>query len=140
MRDGLFKHYRTRRTRSAREAAVPDEELDFALISSADLAPSASTALRVGQEMRLVLDALRHVPVECQEVLELHYWEQMDTDSIATVVGVPQGTVKSRLARGRRLLAERLAPEPVPRALLESALSDLDGWARSLRERLLPEP
>ena len=136
----LRAHYKARRRAAARISAPrpgdDDAEPDFGEICSAELAPSPSTLLRAGEEQRLVLEGLRRIPVECQEVLELHYWERMETNEIASVLGVPQGTVKSRLQRGRRLLAERLAKLTTSQDVLKSTLSDLDGWARGLRERL----
>jgi RNA polymerase sigma-70 factor (ECF subfamily) len=38
----------------------------------------------------------------------LRYFEGMEQAEIAAVVGIPQGTVKSRLHRGIQLLRERL--------------------------------
>lgn len=142
----LCAHYKSRR-REALHRASPwqkraplasesDDGADFAEICSADLAPSPSSIHRAGEEQRLVLEGLRRIPIECQEVLELHYWEQMETAEIADVIGVPQGTVKSRLQRGRRLLAEKLSRLTTSKDVLRSTLSDLDGWARGLRERL----
>ncbi len=113
-----------------------EDSPDFAEMCSADLAPSPSSLFRANEEQRLVLEGLRRVPIECQEVLELHYWEHMETTEIADIIGVPQGTVKSRLQRGRRILAEKLERLTTSRSVLESTLSDLDGWARGLRERL----
>lgn len=69
-------------------------------------------------------------------MLELHYWERMETAEIADIIGVPQGTVKSRLQRGRRFLGEKLEKLSTSPGVLQSTLSDLDGWARGLRERL----
>ncbi len=83
-----------------------------------------------------MLEGLRRIPVECQEVLELHYWERMETAEIAEIIGVPRGTVKTRLQRGRRLLASRLERLSASPHVLRSTLSDLDGWAQGLRDRL----
>lgn len=142
----LRGHYKARRREAARvrfpgspRATLPpdsDDGLDFAEICAADLASSPSSLLRAGEEQRLLLEGLRRVPIECQEVLELHYWERMEPTEIADVIGVPPGTVKSRLQRGRRLLAEAIERLTTSKAILQSALSDLDGWARGLGERL----
>lgn len=142
----LRGHYKARRREAARvlfadaaRSALPPESEDtpdFAEMCSADLAPSPSSLFRANEEQRLVLEGLRRIPIECQEVLELHYWEHMETTEIADIIGVPQGTVKSRLQRGRRILAEKLERLTTSKSVLESTLSDLDGWARGLRERL----
>lgn len=137
----LRAHYKSRRRAAARMSAPPasdvEGEPDFGEICAAELAPSPSSIFRSSEEQRLVLEGLRRIPVECQEVLELHYWERMETAEMADVLGVPQGTVKSRLIRGRKLLAEKLSKIEMSKDVLESTLSDLDGWARGLRERLV---
>jgi RNA polymerase sigma-70 factor (ECF subfamily) len=64
----------------------PDEHLDL------------HTAIgRLGQEHRTVV--------------VLHYLADLPVDEVAALVGVPVGTVKSRLARARAALAERLRTE-----------------------------
>lgn len=52
--------------------------------------------------------ALRRLPLALQSVLSLYYLEQLSVSDIATVLQSPAGTVKSRLARGRRLLQTEL--------------------------------
>jgi RNA polymerase sigma-70 factor (ECF subfamily) len=47
------------------------------------------------------------LPVDYREVLVLREFEDLSYRDIAAVVGVPIGTVMSRLARGRALLRER---------------------------------
>jgi RNA polymerase sigma factor (sigma-70 family) len=101
-----------------------------------DMSPSPSAMLQERQEQRLLLEGLRRVPFDCQEVLELHYWERMTTEEMAAILDVPVGTVRSRLQRGRRLLKlqlERLAESPEQ---LVSTLRDLEGWADDLRARV----
>jgi len=55
-------------------------------------------------DVDLIHRALGVLPVEYREVLVLRELEDMSYRDIATVAGVPIGTVMSRLARGRRLL------------------------------------
>ncbi len=47
-------------------------------------------------------------PVVEREVLALFYLQELTLQQIADALDVPQGTVKSRLFRARRLLKERL--------------------------------
>jgi RNA polymerase sigma-70 factor (ECF subfamily) len=118
----LFHHFAAKR----REAA-----LDFSVSSLRDLAPSPSSMLRRNDERAMLAEALRAIPVDLQIALELHYWEDMKGPQIAEVLGVPEGTVRSRLRRGLEALrAElaRLAGEPRESWKDEDAL---DGFARA---------
>ena len=57
-----------------------------------------------------ILEALQRIPVRYQEVLLLSDIEDMTYKEIAQALGVPIGTVMSRLHRGRALLRLELAP------------------------------
>ena len=54
--------------------------------------------------------ALRKLPVAQREVLVLHYVAELAVERVAAELGLPVGTVKSRLARGRAALAHHLQP------------------------------
>lgn len=56
----------------------------------------------------LMSSALHKVSDEYRVVLVLRHIADLDYEDIATVVGVPVGTVRSRLARGRAQLSEIL--------------------------------
>jgi RNA polymerase sigma-70 factor (sigma-E family) len=63
----------------------------------------------------LVLDlviALRRLPLEQRVALTLHYLVGLSVADVATETGAPTGTVKARLSRGRRALAEILGVDP----------------------------
>lgn len=89
------------------------------------------------QEEALLLRALRMLSVEMQEALELHYWEGMTVREISMIVESPEGTIKRRLQRARARLDELIHQLAKDRALAESTVSDLDGWAAGLRAQLL---
>jgi RNA polymerase sigma-70 factor (ECF subfamily) len=61
-----------------------------------------------GPERTDLRDALAGIPVTFREVIVLHYFADLPVEEVAAVLGVPVGTVKSRLSRGRAALAERL--------------------------------
>ena len=62
-------------------------------------------ALAVQAGTRRKLDAMiAQLPEEFREVLILREMEDMSYSEIASVLGIPIGTVMSRLARGRALL------------------------------------
>lgn len=57
---------------------------------------------------RAVQSALDSLPQTYRAVIVLREWEELAYDQIALVLGVPVGTVRSRLHNARALLAERL--------------------------------
>lgn len=128
----LLHHYR--RT-GRRGAALAIGEADAQAPSS--LSPSRVVASH--QEQRFLLQAMRALPLELQLAVELYYWEQLKIHEIASVLELPAGTVKTRLARARRQLRERIEAMEVGEALHRSTLDNLERWARSLRARV-PRP
>ena len=53
-------------------------------------------------------DALAELPMEFREAATLYFTQDMSYQEIAGVLGVPVGTVRSRLHRGRKLLQKKL--------------------------------
>ena len=62
-------------------------------------------------EDRLALmAALRRLPAAQREAIALHHLADLPVAEVALTLGVPEGTVKARLSRGRAALAELLEP------------------------------
>ena len=118
--------------RRGREGAI-----DWGVTSCADLGVSPSGLLARGEEQRLLLHALRSLPVDLQVALELYYFEQVRGPELAEVLGVPEGTVRSRLRRGREILREQLLASSASPADVESTLSNLEDWAAAVRNGVL---
>jgi RNA polymerase sigma-70 factor (ECF subfamily) len=78
-----------------------------------DLADDVAGRLADEQQMRRVLVLVEQLPRRDQEVLALCAWSELTYHEAATVLGIPIGTVRSRLARARARLAE-LAGNPKP--------------------------
>ncbi len=55
--------------------------------------------------------ALRALPHQQRETLALHYLADLAVADVATTLGVPVGTVKARLSRGRAALAAALGSD-----------------------------
>ncbi len=121
----LCKHYRTRATERA--------HFDIETVTARDLDPTPSRMFAARREQRILMEALRQIPIEFQVALELHYWEQMSDAEIARTLGVPLGTMKSRIRRARQLLTERITECAASPAELNSTLGNLDQWAEQLR-------
>lgn len=65
--------------------------------------------LEQSERQQLVKTALDALPRPYRAVLVLREMEDLPYDEIAEMLGVPEGTVKSRLMRGRELLRRKLA-------------------------------
>lgn len=129
----LRAHFRERRR------GAEDPAQDLGERSSDELTPSPSSVLAVHQEQRLLLEALRRIPLDYQLVLELYYWEDMAAPELAQVLGLPEGTVRSRLRRAKEALAEKMTTIASEPDLLKTTMSSLDKWVRSLRSQLSGE-
>ncbi len=118
--------------RKARRGAA----IDFTEQSIWDLAPAPSTVMARDRTQRLLLEALRRIPMESQVALELHYWEGLTAAEIGDVMGVALGTAKTRIRRARQLLGQAIEALASGERL-ETSQVDLDAWAKSVRGLLL---
>ncbi|MEZ4360053.1 MAG: RNA polymerase sigma factor [Kofleriaceae bacterium] len=84
-------------------------------------------------ERRLLLRALRRLPMEMQVALELAYWERLSRTEIAEVMGRPPGTVATWLRAGKQALRADLARLARSTAQLTSTLDTLDQWSARVR-------
>jgi RNA polymerase sigma-70 factor (ECF subfamily) len=104
--------FRRRLERQAREEPTDTDTLENLAAAAlqaaavpADAGERFFDAPELGDVMRKELENL---PEEFREVVILSDLQDQSYADIAAVLGVPLGTVKSRLFRGRRLLQERL--------------------------------
>jgi len=58
-----------------------------------------------------LLEALRQLPAGQREAIALHHLADLTVEQVADTLGVPTGTVKARLARGRTALSTLLVTE-----------------------------
>ena len=127
-RNELHRHFRLqRRDRGAFDATLHSVE---------DLATSPSQIVGRKAEHRLLLQALRRVPLDYQIVLELSFWEGFRARELAEVLGVSEPGARSRLKRAKDALADAMRELASSKDLLESTHSDLAGWATGLRDYL----
>ena len=59
----------------------------------------------------MLLQALRKLPAGQREVIALHHLADLTVDQVADTLGLPTGTVKARLSRGRAALSTLLVTE-----------------------------
>jgi RNA polymerase sigma factor (sigma-70 family) len=96
----VAKHHRSeaRRLRAIARASAERALAD-------DPAERAVAAADAGVRWTRVIDAIGTLPAGERQVLLLFAWEELSYDEIALALGIPVGTVRSRLSRGRVRLA-----------------------------------
>src|SRR5579864_403198 len=89
-----------------RATVAIDEETDQALLRVESTTPESSLIEQASREM--VQQALTDLPVHFREILLLCEVEEMSYQEIAETLGIPTGTVMSRLYRARKALRDLL--------------------------------
>jgi RNA polymerase sigma factor (sigma-70 family) len=92
-RDEARRIHATARLRGRQHPATDPAEDVAASVDAADLWPH-------------VADAVARLPVEERDAVLLYVWEDLRYEEIAVALGVPVGTVRSRLNRARLTLRE----------------------------------
>ena len=92
---------RSRRAKKERGRTEMPEQVE-------DHAPGAEEEMETDERHALVRKALEFVDERYREVMHLVYVEGLKVDETARVLGVPEGTVKTRLMRGREALRKVL--------------------------------
>jgi RNA polymerase sigma-70 factor (ECF subfamily) len=83
-----------------------DEDTDESLLPVENTTPESSLLDQASREM--VQQALMDLPVPFREILLLCEVEEMSYQEIAETLGIPMGTVMSRLYRARQALRDLL--------------------------------
>ena len=92
-RNLLFEHYRRNKAANARFEANT--------VTVHDLGMSPSSQMVQRGEERMLLEALRQLPINLQIALELAYWEQLTGPELAEILEIPLDTVYSRMRRAK---------------------------------------
>ena len=124
-RNVLYGHLRRRGNKAV--------DVDFEVTSIADLDVSPSTWLGFREDHKLLVHALRRLPLELQVALELYYVQRMRAPALATVLGIPAGTVRSRIRRGIEQLRLGMSDLVASPQRIRTTLTDLNRWAAELR-------
>jgi len=77
--------------------------------------PGPQREVEVGPEHVAIVTALAEVEPDQRQVVVLHYLADLGVAEIAAELGLPEGTVKSRLSRARKKLAHMLDEHEEPR-------------------------
>ncbi len=110
---------------------------DPGVTSCEDLGLSPSGVVARNESVEQLLCALRRLPIDLQVALELFYFEQIRGPRLAEILGVPEGTIRSRIRRGRDLLRKELEAIASSKEQVESTLTNLEDWAEDVRQTAL---
>ena len=121
----LFGHYRRMHR---------DERIDGSVTALRDLAESPTAAMVQREEQRVLLEAMRRIPLDLQIVLELSYWQKLTSTELGVVLEIPAPTVRSRLRRAKAALLEKIHEVTTDPVVCESLVTGFDAWASSLHE------
>jgi RNA polymerase sigma-70 factor (ECF subfamily) len=92
--------------RAERDPTAVEEARMFRLLSPKLATPTDVPG--ISEDHLAVVKAMRAVPLQQRETLALFYLADLSVQEIAATLRVADGTVKSRLNRGRTALAEQL--------------------------------
>ena len=92
---------RSRRAKKERGRSEMPEQVE-------DASPGALEELQVDERHLLVREALTEIDERYRETIHLVYVEGLKVEEAARLLGVPEGTVKTRLMRGREALRKVL--------------------------------
>ncbi|MGM0491707.1 MAG: RNA polymerase sigma factor [Armatimonadota bacterium] len=93
-------HFRSRREEHPLDESNP--------LPSGDAGPDSS--IERDEQQQAVRDAILGLPDHQRVIVSMHYLEGRPVQEIMDEMGLPKGTVVSRLSRGRENLRRRLAP------------------------------
>lgn len=100
----IMYHLNSKRLRAGSKLRLVNDSEELIASTAASTLPTPQ-----GITDEDILSALRALPVQFQEVVILSDVEEMAYKEISEALGVPLGTVMSRLHRGRKLLRAQLA-------------------------------
>ena len=122
----LWQHLKKQRVRG--------EPVDVERSSLHDLGPSPSSIAARKVEHRLLLEALRRLPIEQQVLLELYHFEELTAIELAELYEVTEVALRGRLHRAKQSLRTRMEELAGSPDLLRSTWADFEKWAQEMRE------
>lgn len=124
----LLEHFRARKR---------DERFDPMESSVVDLEEGRlSSILGERDRHRVLFDALRHLELREQELLELYYWQQLSAREIADLQSSIEATVRSRIRAALKRLAKLYAQLDAQPHEHEFDPDEIEGWLQDMRAQL----
>ncbi|MEM7156334.1 MAG: sigma-70 family RNA polymerase sigma factor [Myxococcota bacterium] len=117
-----------------RRAFGPRNHAALGSMSVEDMGQTPSDVIADDESKRMMLAALRSVPLQTQVLLELRYWEGLKLRELAEVLEIPDSTVKNRLLRAKQVLEQQMERLARSGQALDSTMTTLEGWAARVRK------
>ncbi|MCS6878728.1 MAG: sigma-70 family RNA polymerase sigma factor [Geminicoccaceae bacterium] len=108
----IFTIARNKRIDSMRRDQEPVKETEEALEFEPDPAPGSDEIAELGRMSDVLREAIETLPEEQKRLIEIFYFEDKTHSAIAEELGLPLGTVKSRLRLALAKLRARLGEDP----------------------------
>lgn len=107
------------------------EPASSSIADLSDRRPSSVIAER--EAHRLLLDALRQLTLDDQDLLELYYWQELSAREVGSLFEISESTIRSRIrAALERLRRAYIALRSAPHSR-ELELDDVERWLGELR-------
>ncbi len=113
-----------------------DRASERSYMTSEGMSPSPSLVVARQQEICVLLQVLRTIPLERQVLLELYYWEGLSVAEIASALELEVGTVKSRLFRARAQLRTQMEELASAGGARDADPDALEAWDEAVRSGL----
>ena len=120
----LYRQFLGRRRRATRFPETPVESAEWELPT---ITPQHVEAL----DGSLVVSALQQLDEKYRAPLAMFYLEELSYKEMAEVLGLPIGTIMSRMSRGKEILRRRLQ-EPSPTAVTCANAARNASWPRGM--------
>lgn len=112
-------------------------ECDIESVPLAETVPSAGSMICGAQEQRLLLQALREIPLKHQILFELRYFEGISIEVIARqYFRKPSTTVRNWVQQARKLIRQKLETYEASPELVKSTLTHFDDWVAGIRKHV----
>jgi RNA polymerase sigma-70 factor (ECF subfamily) len=92
-----------------RTKRLPEESLDDVISTLHSSDRSLDEALSQEQRLRLMRQLIATLPSDLRDVIVLSTVDEMGSAEIAQVLGIPEGSVRTRAMRARQMLKQKLA-------------------------------
>lgn len=97
-------YFKSKQYRQSRVETGDEEVLDIPCVSA-----SPEEMIDSKNRQKIILSAVNHLPAKMKKVVILAEFEGWSQEKIADKLGIPVGTVKSRLFNAKKLLSEQLS-------------------------------